>query len=540
MARKSRKTPVTEHIALPEVDRKTAIYLRISHDDKKKEQTSTENQRRIAEEYLLSIPELGTPIIYEDCGFTGGNTNRPAFQNMLADIEQGLIDCVIVKDHSRLGRNSLDTIYYIDEYFPLRGVRYIAVTDSYDSAINESGVFLSLINVINEAYSIDISKKIKAQKKQAIQNGSYVGRFAPIGYHKERTDICRLVIDENSAPLVQELFERAGNGETIHSLLLSLNERKELTPKDYNLTLQGKEIENQKKWSHPTLERILQSQTYLGHMVQGKMENFNRVTIVKDPSEYVIVKNTHPALVSEELFQKVQENIANNRHKKREVFEVKNPFVGKLYCGCCHYPLHRKNRTPKKKETPNFQYLCSSNLKYGKETCTYPQPFKVFEEDLWEVLRSLLEFQAKVLLGKELSLLKKENELQNSKKQVDNQLKQLEKELKIKQKFLRGLYENLISEVITENEYTELRGAYELEILQIKQDFISISKQQEDLERERVSLSTFAKELQVPDLELSGEVIDRFFRKIVMYEGKGLEVEFNFQFPLIDEVLSHE
>lgn len=542
MARKSRKPQAMLDTALQEVEKKVAIYIRLSHDDKNKEQTSTENQRRIAEQHLLSIPELGTPVVYEDCGFTGSNTNRPQFQKMLADIENGLIECVIVKDHSRLGRNSLDTIYYIDEYFPLRGVRYIAVTDSFDSFLSESGVMVSLINVINESYSMDISRKIKAQKQQAIKSGTYVGRNPPHGYCKERKEICRLEVDETSAPLVQELFERAGKGETLHSILLSLNERKEPTPSDYQKALRGLEIlpKNRKKWSYQTLERILQSKMYLGHMVQGKTENFNRVTRIKDPSEYIIVKNTHPPLISEELFEKVQANLENKRYKSRDYHDVKNPFAGKLYCGCCKYPLYRRNRLPKKKETPKFVYSCSSKLKYGKDTCSYPQPFKIYEEDLWNTLRSLLEIQSEILLGKELSLLKKEDEFQNREKQVATQLKNLEKELKTKQKFLRGLYENLISDVITEVEYTELRGTYEQEIFQIKQEFLSISKEQEDLAKEKLNLTAWSKELRVPDLELNGEVIDRFFRKIVMYEGKRLEVEFNFQFPLIDEVLCHE
>ncbi len=542
MARKSRKPQAVAEETKPEFEKKTAIYVRLSLDDKKKEQTSTENQRRIAEQHLLSIPELGTPVVYEDCGFTGRNTNRPAFQKMLADIEQGLIECVIVKDHSRLGRNSIDTIYYIDEYFPLRGVRYIAVTDSFDSFLSESGVMVSLINVMNEAHSMDIGRKIRSQKQQAIKNGSFIGRYAPLGYHKKKEEICRLVIDENAAPLVQELFERAGEGETIHSLLVSLNERKELTPNDYKLTLQGKEItpENQKKWSHITLERMLQSQVYIGHMVQGKTENVNRVTKQKDPSEYVVIKNTHPALISEELFQKVQENLAKRRFKEREVFENTNPFVGTLYCGCCHYPLHRRNRTPKKRETPKFMYSCTTNQKYGKDNCSFHQPFKIYQEELWETLRNVLEMQAKVLIGKELALLKKESEIENRTKQVNVQLRQLEKDLSTKQKFMRGLYENLITGVITEEEYTELRGTYEEEILQIKQKFISLYQLQEEVEKERQTLTALNRELNVPDLELSKEVINRFFRKIVMYEGKRLEIEFNFQFPLIDEVLCHE
>jgi len=185
MARKSRK-----HIAEPIFTSvspfiNTALYIRLSVEDNKKRGNSIETQKMVLKDYLSNKPEFRIYDTYIDNGTTGTNFNREGFQRMLSDIEAGKIDCVIVKDLSRLGRNSIDSGYYIEQYFPSHNVRFIAVTDQFDSENPDNlhgGIILPLKNMINEAYSLDIGRKIKAQARQDMKEGKFVGARAPFGY----------------------------------------------------------------------------------------------------------------------------------------------------------------------------------------------------------------------------------------------------------------------------------------------------------------------------------------------------------------------
>ena len=189
MARKSRKNVLIETPMKASVFSRTAVYLRLSVEDNNNRGNSLENQQLIIQDYLADKPEFKIVGTYTDNGLSGLNYNRPGFQRMLEEIEAGRIDCVIVKDLSRLGRNFIDTGYYIEQYFVTRNIRFIAVTDQFDSSCADQlhgGIMLPLKNMINEAYALDIGRKIKAQAHQAMLNGEFVGARAPYGYRKTR------------------------------------------------------------------------------------------------------------------------------------------------------------------------------------------------------------------------------------------------------------------------------------------------------------------------------------------------------------------
>ncbi len=211
MARKSRKVIVPAAVA-PIAYIRTAHYVRLSVEADKKHESSIENQILILNNYIEDKPEFRVQEIYIDNGISGSTFHRPAFQKLLADIEAGLIDCVMVKDLSRLGRNSIDTGYYIEQYFRTYNIRFIAVTDQFDTAdpVNlHSGIMLPLKNMVNEAYALDISKKIKAQAHQAMKDGDFIGARAPYGYRKDPNNCHKLLVDEDTAPVVQQIFQWA-------------------------------------------------------------------------------------------------------------------------------------------------------------------------------------------------------------------------------------------------------------------------------------------------------------------------------------------
>lgn len=223
MARKSRKE--TAAVAVQEADAacRAAIYVRLSVEDTHTHSVSIETQQMIIARYLEQYPEISVYDTYIDNGATGTNFHRPGFQQMLSDIEAGHVNCVIVKDLSRLGRNTIDTGYYIEQYFRIRSIRFIAVNENFDTANPEdahSGIIIPLRNMINEAYALDIGRKIRAQQRQAMKDGKFIGARTPYGYLKAEDDCHQLVIDPVAAVVVQRMFRWASEGAGLNTMAI--------------------------------------------------------------------------------------------------------------------------------------------------------------------------------------------------------------------------------------------------------------------------------------------------------------------------------
>ena len=221
MARKSRKNIVVEEAPKRSAMKvwQAALYIRLSVEFNSRRGDSLETQQQIMEAHLALRPDIEIKGVYTDNGITGRTFEREAFQRMLADVEAGKINCIVVKDLSRLGRNTIDTGYYIEKYFPLHGVRFIAVNDEFDSEDSEnSGNYLivPLKNMINEAYAADISRKVKAQQRQAMRNGDFVGGRPPYGYRKDPDNCHRLLVNEDTAPVVRQIFQWAVEGVSLN------------------------------------------------------------------------------------------------------------------------------------------------------------------------------------------------------------------------------------------------------------------------------------------------------------------------------------
>jgi DNA invertase Pin-like site-specific DNA recombinase len=213
MARKSRKAIETSIMAQPEqLIYNAGAYIRLSSDARRKPGDSLENQQDIIENHIATSPDIRLVEIYCDNQTTGTNFDRSDFNRMLEDAQSGRINCIIVKDLSRFGRNSIDSGYYIEKQLPAMGVRFIAVTDAFDSKDGDGGVMIPLKNMIAESYALDISRKCRAVQQQNIQDGRFVGRLAPYGYSKAPDDCHRLVIDEEAAAVVRQMFDWAASG----------------------------------------------------------------------------------------------------------------------------------------------------------------------------------------------------------------------------------------------------------------------------------------------------------------------------------------
>ncbi|MBR1443934.1 MAG: recombinase family protein, partial [Firmicutes bacterium] len=238
MARKSRKNIVVTNE--PEIKTaiyiRTAQYIRLSVEDSGNKGNSIENQKLILDDFIAQHPNMQCAGVYIDNGITGTTFNRPEFQRLTADIEAGKIDCVVVKDLSRLGRNSIDTGFYIERYFPEHNVRFIAVTDNFDSdePKTNDGLMLYLKNIINEAYALDISKNIKTQRKQAMREGQYVAARSIYGYIKDPNDKHKLIVNPDTASIVKMIFESYVGGDSKRSICNRLIDSGIPSPSSYN------------------------------------------------------------------------------------------------------------------------------------------------------------------------------------------------------------------------------------------------------------------------------------------------------------------
>ena len=302
-----------------------AIYLRLSKDDEGAgESISIANQRKLLLRYAK---EHSFTIIreYVDDGFSGTSFDRPGFQRLIEDIRNKEIHLVLTKDLSRLGRDYIKTGEYTEHFFPAHKVRFIAVGDGYDSD-NSSSDLIPFRNVINEMYARDISRKIRASLHVRMEEGSYIGNFAPYGYQKNSGERRSLSPDPEAAPVVLRLFQEAAAGSLPSEIAHRLNKENVPCPSRYRQShfpqLESDPRYKNKLWTANTVIKILHNPVYLGHMVQGKTRklSFKSSSSLPVPaSERICVPDTHPAIVTEELFYRCQEQLASRicRRQKR-------------------------------------------------------------------------------------------------------------------------------------------------------------------------------------------------------------------------------
>lgn len=285
-----------------------ALYMRLSKEDGKKDFGSIGSQKEILRRFAA---ENGFSVFgeYIDEGFSGTNFERPAFKKMISDIEDGKINLVITKDLSRLGRDYIAAGEFTEIYFPSKGVRYIAVADSYDSEKTFSDI-VPFKNVFNEMYARDISKKIRFAFSARMKAGDFVGAFAPFGYRRSFENRHKLVAEENAANIVKRIFSESAGGKSPIQIAKGLDFDKIPTPLDFRNNLP-----KTKNWSSATILKILKNPVYLGHLVQGKTTkiSFKSKKSVAVPAEkQFFIKNTHEAIIDEKTFA-----AANRKYRRK-------------------------------------------------------------------------------------------------------------------------------------------------------------------------------------------------------------------------------
>lgn len=431
----------------------SAAYIRLSREDgDKAESDSIANQKKLIADYLKDQSDCILYDTYVDDGFSGTTFSRPGFQKMISDIESGAVNCVIVKDLSRFGRDYIETGKYLERYFPDHAVRFIAITDHIDSAKRAYDMLLPIKNIFNEQYARDISGKIHASLSAKQKSGEFIGAFASYGYQKSPADKNKLVIDTYAAAIVKKIFNLYTEGCGKLRIASILNREGIPCPSEYK-KLSGQNYRNSNRlestsyWTYSTINRILHNEMYLGNMVQGKtcqqMRNKSRE---KNPSEWVIVPGTHEPIIDIFTWQKAQDLLCR-RTRNLDLDSSRNIFAGFLKCGDCGRSLVKKRDC----------FYCGTYVRSGRQYCT---PHLIARKTLENILSEDLH-----TVIRNTDNLEKIIALQDCGKVSGNQTNKSEKtriqsELNKTRRMKKAVYEDYREELISREEFISYRKDY--------------------------------------------------------------------------------
>ena len=547
MARKSRKNIV--EAAAPSVGMKVwkaALYVRLSVEFNGKRGDSLETQRQIMEAYIALCPGIEIVGVYTDNGITGQHFERKEFQRMLADAEAGKIDCIVVKDLSRLGRNAIDSGYYIEKYFPLHHIRFIAVNDQYDSEDAENSgnhIIVPLKNIINEAYAADISRKVRSQAHQAMQDGEFIGARPPFGYKKDPDNCHKLLVNEDTAPVVRQIFAWAADGVALNVIVKNLNEAGIVTPGYYLASISiitNKKLMGSGKWQTWTVAKILADEVYTGDMVQGKSVSVRHRQTPTKPEDWIVVRGTHEPLISRELFDQVQairQRVAAKYTQTPKVPYTENILRGRVFCGCCGKNLHRQ------KSHNGYIYHCISNQRIGKGACENNIGY-LQETELFDTILSYVQSEALIVMGKSLQLKQQDKRITAQKEQTEREIAALQREAEKARSYLAGLYEHFITGVLTQAEYHGMKAEYHQKVMDCVERISALQEGQDKLEKQAARYLSLADRLKAvkKSADLTAAFVSQVIESVTVNSPDDISVSFSFRddFDGLMEVLNRD
>ena len=512
-----------------------AIYLRLSSDDgDKAESDSIRNQRSLLQDFVSKHSELSLIEEYVDDGYSGANFERPAFQRMMEDVRNHKINCIIVKDLSRLGRNYIETGRYLEKIFPVLGVRFIAVNDHYDSADTKNDadqIIVPFKNLINDAYCRDISMKIRSQLEIKRKKGEFTGSYASYGYAKDPVDKNHLVIDEYAAEIVRFIFNMKMDGYSADRIAMKLNEMGVLTPMEYkrscgfNYTC-GFRSYKDAKWCATSVLRILKNELYVGTMVQGKTRKINyKVKACMDvrPEDWVKVEGTHEPIVSRELFECVQ-NLMKLDTRTSPEEEMIYIFSGLLRCGDCGQNMVR--RVVKKKGKQYRYYHCSTYK--NKEGCT---SHNISDAKLQKVVLEAIQKQIALLVQADAIMAQIENipQQQFGVKLLDSQIRTLNAEVQKYKDLRNNLYQDMVDGVITREEYRDIKQTFTRKMERAEESIRELETKKRRLLSNEMRTQKWVEEFKnCRNIEsLDRKVTVMLIERIVIYSSDRIEIHFN-------------
>ncbi len=511
------------------------LYLRLSREDEENGQSmSIKNQK----DYLMNyIFENGWNIIeiYIDDGYSGLNFNRPAFKRMIKDIENKKINLVITKDLSRLGRDYIDTGYYIERYFPQKNIRYIALSDGIDtfqnSANNDMTPFKS---VLNDMYAKDISKKIRTVMDTKRINGQFIGAFAPFGYVKSESDKNKLVIDPVSSEIVRKIFSLYLSGYSMAKIATVLTEEKIPNPTEYKNKVQKLNYVNVNAkfhvWRTETVKEILRNPTYIGNITQHRSEKINyKVNKFKkiSPKDWVVVENTHEPIIGKEDFFTVQQMLSKKTGVVYPTERVNHLLAGLIFCGDCKMPMTFRRLGAKKE----FVCICSGYSRFGKNKCER----NVIKESILNefVLSDLKRISNKAIKNPEIFCSGFDTKIcDKTEKQSDNEYKAIITRLEEIKRIIKALYEDKVRGIISEEDFLMMSSEFNVEKEDLSNRMLKIEEIKSRKEETQSKEKTKNLLKQVVTFEkISPLLIGQLIENIEIYKPNRIVINYSFINP---------
>lgn len=508
-------------------DKITALYCRLSRDDELEgDSNSIKNQKAILSKYA-SEHGFANLCFYVDDGYSGTNFNRPNFQRLIGDVNNGKVGTIIVKDMSRLGRDYLKVGMYTEITFPEANVRFIAINDGVDSDSNIDNDFTPFRNIINEWYAKDTSKKIRAVFKAKGMSGKPLSAKPPYGYKKDPLDKDHWIVDAEAAEVVRLIYRLCMQGYGPMKIANILTDRGIETPYLYchrkGLPVTSKQVEYPEIWYNQTVVKILENQCYIGNTVNFKTrrKSYKQKKMVRNPKEeWVVFENTHEAIIDKDTFDTVQRIRAGKQRREKRTGEV-NKYAGLLFCADCGGKLFIIRRDPAKRGNA---FNCSTYRKKKKGLCTSHS----IEENVLDKI-VLADMQRVLTMAKEhkqefLSVIISNTDIENKKRvaQYKQELEKAEQRIIQLDKTIQRLYDDRVNGIITDERFATLYKNYEAEQKTQKECSDKLKTELQRANEQTANVSNFMKIIHkyTEITELTPEILHEFISRIVVHQAE--------------------
>ena len=533
---------------------RVAMYLRLSQDDEKydkdfkAESNSISNQRLQIQDYIDKNEEMELAGEYVDDGYSGINFERPAFKEMMEDVITGSINCIVVKDLSRFGRDYIDSGRYLQRVFPSLDIRFIALNDNYDSftaSETEKNLVIPFKNFINDNYCRDTSAKVRSVCKVKRKQGQFISNYAPYGYEKDKEDKHKIVIDKEVEYVVRKIFSMKLEGYSSYSIAKHLNDNGIPSPMEHKKAKgirykTGFSTKAVAKWDTPAVNRILINEIYIGTLQQGKREKINYKldkVVSKNKSDWIEIEDNHEAIIDPHDFEIVQKLLKCDI-KAKTVGEKADLFSGLLFCKDCNAQMTKK--VDKRGKTPTVYYICSSYNK-GQDCSRHSIKQEELQRTVLEMIRHYIQY-----LGEYESVSEKIKEMEVSYELFQKIDKRQEYTKKSKAKFellKSSLYQDLKEGIIAEEEFYDMREFYTNRIVESELILEKQSKEIARLYKKSLGNQNFLADIKkyqnIGTLERG--LLVRLVDKIYVLEDKKIEIQFNYDetIEILDKLSSY-
>ena len=511
------------------MDYHVALYIRLSKEDESEGPSqSVTNQKSLLDEFVKKH-RLSVYDTYIDDGWSGTSFDRPDFQRMIADIEAKKVNMVITKDLSRLGRDYILTGHYMERYFPENRVRYISLLDGIDTGVDSTANDITPFRAImNDMYAKDISKKIKSVKRDKQRKGQFIGGKPMYGYKMHPTEKNKIVIDEEVAPIVRRIFDMALDGMSCRKIAATLNNEGVPTPATYCGWKVGNPGPYTGLWSSERISEMLQNETYIGNMVQGRIVkiSYKSDKCLRQPREnWIIVEGTHEPIIDKETFRKVRMLVDSRKHTRSRIYDYL--LKGLIFCHECGYPLATINRPPVSGEDRLF-FICRTYQRFTKAgVCTC---HSIKEKDVTDAVLAKVRQICQAYLDQEelLPIAVQAVEDAESENSLAVELQSIQSKIKSITANLDRMYMDKLTGILAENDFQRIYQKVKEDREKLEERLKELQEQTEQPQKPEIK----ARELVQRFLDsafVSKELLFSLIERIELSEDKHVYIKFRFR-----------